>query len=334
MRQSTKPSCFPPARCRGAAAIACALLLLAGAEAAAGKYRYGGSYAAGGDEEPGFFLDVEGFMANVRNADNVVATSDSVDISPIIPVWDDEFAGRLRFGYGWAGGSKLFLSLWGFSSEVTGAGAEPIFLAIGPPVSGVGDQGTSFDITTEITARTIDLGWGKSAPLAETFRLEWSVSLRHASYEETMQGRYGGVGPSAETFLADKENEGDMLGARAAVTGHYDLNETISFRAGLGVSFLDGEISAHSMLMRPASTGPASFSSITDDSRSGSIRDFAVEARFRITNGLHASIGWEQSQWDGIAVDRVRNFPDTSAPLGDRDGVVFSGYKIGLHARF
>ena len=80
---------------------------------------------------------------------------------------------------------------------------------------------------------------------------------------------------------------------------------------------------------------PRSFAAAQDDGRSGSILDFDVVAGWHGKNdGLRFWIGWEQSIWNDITTDLVRNFPGTTAPLRERDSVTFSGYKLGVSFRF
>jgi hypothetical protein len=80
---------------------------------------------------------------------------------------------------------------------------------------------------------------------------------------------------------------------------------------------------------------PSSLAKITDDSRSGSIRDVDLTVSWRaVGEAVRVWVGWEQQIWDGITTDLVRNFPGTVAPLRDRDSVVFSGYKVGVFVRF
>ena len=52
------------------------------------------------------------------------------------------------------------------------------------------------------------------------------------------------------------------------------------------------------------------------------------------SESFQLSLGWEQSRWDDIAADLVRNFPGTTAPLRERDSVTISGYKLGVLFRF
>ena len=74
---------------------------------------------------------------------------------------------------------------------------------------------------------------------------------------------------------------------------------------------------------------------VKDDGRSGSIRELDVRlAWYALDDRMKISLGWEQWTWDELAADLVRNFPGTSAPLRDRDEVVFSGYIVGFQLTF
>lgn len=301
----------------------------------AAKYRYG-RYRGGGQDQ-GFYVYIEGALANPRNVDNVVGTTDSGGtLNPIVPDWGDDPAYRLGFGYQWASGNKLEGSYWTFSSDVPATYSGPLYFSIGPPVPGVGDQSDpngTLSVVTEVNATTSDLTWKRSAELADAFRMEWSVGLRWANFEETTVGQYGGLGGS--TYAASKRNEGDMIGAKLGVRGSYRLAGNFSISSHLGFSMLDGKNSASSSLTPLGSTTPASSSTLTDDGRSGTIRDFDVAVNWHFSNDRgRVWFGWEQSAWERITSDLVRNFAGTSVPLRDRDGVTFSGYKLGLAYRF
>jgi len=142
-----------------------------------------------------------------------------------------------------------------------------------------------------------------------------------------------------DSFAAAKSNEGEMFGVRARVRGSYRIGQRISLNAGLGFSFLDGELTADSQLTPTgtsnSATTPAARATFADDGRSGTIRDVDVFAAWHSSgDAFRVLLGWEQGVWDGIARDLVRNFPGTSAPLQERDSVTFSGYKLGLFLRF
>ena len=80
---------------------------------------------------------------------------------------------------------------------------------------------------------------------------------------------------------------------------------------------------------------PASFASAFDDGRSGNIVDFGISGAWHgRSNAWYVSLGWEQSTWNGITNDLLRNFPGTSVPLRDRDSVVISAWMLGFFARF
>ena len=49
---------------------------------------------------------------------------------------------------------------------------------------------------------------------------------------------------------------------------------------------------------------------------------------------MRLSLGWEQSNWGGIAADLLRTAPNTGVTLADRDSVVFSAYKLGVAVQF
>jgi hypothetical protein len=340
-------------------AVALLLMAFAAQTQAAKKYAYG-RYSSQ-QAEQGFFVLIEVGSGNPRNTDNVVATIELVQDFPggvnqveeILPVWGDDLAGRFTAGYAWANGNTLSLAFWGFETDTSAAGNGPgggtTFFAIGPPIFTGGsyvDSGSPgyFNIGTTVEASTIDLTWARSETFGESWSMQWSVGLRYALFTETYDGIYDESGSLDPTFgnnryVASKENEGEMFGARLGVTGSYKIFPRLSMDGRLAFSLLDGEIVAHSSLVPTglinSGTMPSSFASAFDDGRSGSIVDFGLAAVWHSSSDAwRISLGWEQSTWNGIVSDLVRNFPGTSVPLRDRDSVVFSAWMLGFYARF
>jgi hypothetical protein len=336
-------------------AIGTLVCLICSALPVQAQYRYGKYRYASADQ--GFFIFAEAALTNPRNTDTVVATFEQMDslggqglTYPILPPWSDDPAGRLGAGYSWASGNKLVVTFWGFQTDQQAYGNGPtegrLHFAIGPPiptdVPGVydgayGADGT-FDITTEITAQTADVAWVRELEVGEGADLEWSLGLRYASYEETMEGQYTtGLSMGSVPYYGAKSNEGEMIGLRTAIRGSVFLSSQISIDGGIGFSMLDGELTASSTLAEGNSTydTPSNSAGINDDSRSGTIFDVeAVLTWHNSSDRLRVSLGWEQSVWNDITTDLVRNFPGTTAPLSERDSVTFSGYKLGLYYRF
>jgi hypothetical protein len=336
-------------------AIAMLATLILGAGTAEAAYRYG-KYQYGGTEK-GFFLFAEIGMANPRNSDTVVATYEQADVDsginfmvPVVPPWSDDPSGRLGFGYSWGSGHKIVASFWGFETDQQTAAEGPVegrlHFAIGPPIpTGVtgeyeGTYGSPgfFDITSEISAMTADVAWIKELELDDPFKLEWSVGLRYASFEETMEGSYNtGFNMGSIRYSAAKSNEGEMIGLRTGIRGTFRISASFSLSGGLGFSFLDGELTASSTLAEGADLfgEPSNFSGFADDSRSGTIYDTDIAVSWHDSSDrFRVYLGWEQSVWNDIVTDLVRNFPGTTAPLMDRDSVTFSGYKLGFYFRF
>jgi len=296
----------------------------------AAKYRYGKSRQSASSQGQGFFLSLDAGLTNPRNTDNVVVTVESAEsVNPIIPRWGDDLAGRLGGGYRWADGNKLQVTLWHYSGETVAntSGAAlggNLHFTIGPPVAtgNVGGPGT-IDLTTEVTAMTADVAWGKNHDLTEQFGMEWSIGLRYAKFEETHDGLYGEL--AGGTYRAAKSNEGEMLGARAAVRAMHRLNSRFSISGGLGFALLDGENIASSSLTPVVATSQPTSSFVSDDGRSGSTLDLDVAFNYHmLQDNLRISLGWEQSNWSGIAADLLR----------DRDNVAFSAYKLGILVYF
>jgi hypothetical protein len=329
---------------RTATVVALVLLVLGADAVHAKKYQYGRYRAGGAQQAQGFIVFLEGIAANPRNTDNVVATIESggLVVSSVIPQWDTEFAGRIGFGYRWASGNIVEASFWGFNTDtqITDTGTGVTHFSIGPaicsvtPCAGANGSPGYFDITTEITAQTADVAWGRAMQLSDDVTMEWSLGLRFASYEETAEGTYGDTEDSTDLYDAAKSNEGNMFGVRAALRGRYMFLENFSVSGGLAFSALDGELEASSGLS-PDSGQPSSFASIIDDSRSGTIRDLdLVFAWHAMADSIRVYGGWEQSEWRDIATDLMRNLPGSTVVLRDRDSVIFSGYKLGVYLRF
>jgi hypothetical protein len=300
--------------------------------------------------------------ANPRNSDTVVATAETLQpypggintVNEIIPGWEDEFAGRIGFGYQWASGSKVFATAWGFSteqpSEGNGRAGGNLYYAIGPPIyhngGYVGVSGTPgyYNIMSKIEAQLADVAFGREHAFGESFRMEWSAGLRYANFEEALDGFYDNASSASATFgqeryAASKANQGEMIGVRVAARGSYRLTSSFFLSAGLGYSFLDGEVNSASSLSPNGTVNgvaePSSFVGITESGRSGNIIDLDLIVGWNNrSDTIRIWAGWEQSDWQDIAADLVRNFPGTAAPLRDRDSVVISGYKLGVYFRF
>lgn len=331
-------------------ALFASTLGLLGASTAHAQYGYG----YGGLDKAGFFVQLEASLANPRNTDAVVAiTEDASGTTSVLPDWDDETAGRVGLGYRWTGGNKLLLSAWSFDAEQRATGGATAggttHFTIGPPIpdgsggylGNLGRPGT-FDILTELEAETLDLAWSHSFEAGDALSFEWSVGLRAAAFEEVMSGTYGdavGFDAGAGPLVASKTNEVDMVGLRSALQGTYRLTGQLALRASLGLSMLDGEVTARSGLtaggtVGGGSVGPSS-SVVEDDGRSGTIRDLDAALVWTTPNsGFSVWLGWEQSEWEEIAADLLRNFPGSTALLRERDSATFSGYRLGLSFTF
>jgi hypothetical protein len=313
--------------------IGASLLLLCGLGQASAqqKYDYGGDSADTLKGKKGIVLVIEGIMTNPRNADNVVATELGATVRSVIPAWEDDLAGRLGVGYQWGNGTKVMGTAWGYSTSVRSSRTGTYAFPIGPPIGmGQGDVGTGYDISTEINARTLDIAFGKIHNVGQSFSLEWSVGLRHANYEETAEGTYAN---GSLQFRPHKQLEGDMFGGRAAVRGAYDWG-AFGVTASVAASFLDGELTASSGMTEVGGTGQSA-AVYQDDGRSGNIFDFDVAGTWTDRSGtVKVLVGWEQSVWEGLPTDIMRNLPGTVVTLDDRNSITFSGYKLGVHLVF
>lgn len=345
-------------RFRPSAVAAAVLTLVAAVPADAARYRYARGRAT---NEGGLFVFVEGALTNPRNTDTVIAVEEVVQDVPggvdslttIRPSWSEDPAGRLGIGYRWPGGSVLTATVWGYQTEARaiqdGTAGGTLHFTVGPPIfhggSYVGNSGAPgfADILTEIQAQTGDISWGGRHGFTDAFTMEWSVGLQVATYEETQSGSYDEVDFNnlafgQNSFAADKHHKAEMAGGRVAARGSYRFGR-FDLDGGVALSLLDGKIDATSSLVPTgttnATTTPASFASIEDDGRSGSIRtvDFALGYHF-CGERCEVYVGWEESTWEEIAADLLRNLPGTSAPLASRDAVSFSGYKLGFRWLF
>ena len=125
------------------AALALAIAALSPVEAA--KYRYGG-YSSGGSDS-GLTIWLEGGFTNVRNGDNVYATSESLQIFgggqnsivALTPASEDDLSTRVGLTYQFASGNRLMISAWNYSTDTSAAADGPLggrlHYAIGPPIS-------------------------------------------------------------------------------------------------------------------------------------------------------------------------------------------------------
>lgn len=316
----------------------------------------GGATAA---DKDGFFLFLDAAMATPQNTDQVLAVAQGDPLAPvqtqstIRPDWGSSFAGRLGLGWKFQGGQSLSVSYWRFNSDerTTLDGPANGFLnfSIGPaPLTVYGYYGQygvpgSLDIKTEVKAETIDLNWGREHELAKGFVLSWSLGLRYAKFDETYSGSYDFYDVASGytgyyTYGVAKTNESTMLGFRADTRVTRNFGTSFAVTAGLGFSFLDGDVESTSGLT-PIGIGNAGFLPATlataKDDRSGLIRDFDVGCYWRIADDhFRIGIGWEQSSWDDLPADLLRNNVGTLTVAPERKNVTFSSWKLGLYARF
>jgi hypothetical protein len=338
------------------------LVTVAAGSVQAARYRYGRGVGGRG-EQAGVIVSIQGELVNVRNADLLYATSESLqifgggvnEISALGPAGEDDVAGRLGVGYQWANGNRLSASLWSYESSSSAIADGPLggalHFALGPPIAlgggaFVGDSGSPghFDLSTTIETAAFDLAFGRTHGIGDEFSMEWSTGLRYASYEETTGGFYDDAISNAGSFgdhryTVAKSIEGTMVGARLAAQGRYFFTPSFSVSAGVGFAFLDGEIEASSALtpsgLVNAVTQPMSRSVVNDDGKSGRTADFHVRTTWHNgTDRLRVWVGWEQQEWSGIAEDSQRSFPGTTRPLGNRNSITLSGYEVGLSYRF
>jgi hypothetical protein len=307
-------------------------------------------------------VQVEGGLYNPRNTDAVAATIERVEdfgggtneFLPVLPVWDEEAAGRVGLGYAWGEDQRVMVYYWAFSGEQSAAGNGPgsgrLHFAVGPPIfSGgqyVGDNATpgSFSLGTEVEAETLDVEWSRSWEASRAFRLGWSLGLRYATYTETTQGVYDEASSGSSTYgqvaySAFKTNDCEAFGARVAGRGSFGIGHGLSVDGEIGLALLDNQIDSFSRLAPVGSanqsTTPAAQATAFDDGRSGTIFDVELALAWTAEDGgLRIYGGWRQSVWDEVTRDLVRNFPGTSAPLEDRTSVTFSGYVVGASYRF
>lgn len=332
-----------------------ALALLGGSAAAAPKYRYG-KYRKAGKKAPsaprttpggapqdsGFYIYLDGMLANPRNTDAVVVTAENGGVfTPIVPLWDDEAAVRFGGGYQWAGGNRVEGRVTAYTTDIDTfvdgslGSLGMLHFAIGPPIPMVGDigaPGTALT-NTEISMTTADIMFGHDHPVTESFSLDWSLGLRYALFEQDEVATYTQLGGAS--YTANKSNEGEMVGVRGSIRGEYRFARSFGLSGTMGLSFLDGELTAQSSLTAAGQSSPASFSSLVDDSRSGSIQEAEVGVHwYSGQDRVRITVGWSQAQWRDIADDLMRNFSTTSAPLRDRPDVTLSAYVIGARVRF
>jgi hypothetical protein len=261
----------------------------------------------------------------------------------VIPSWDDDFAGRLGGAWTWANGSRVELAYWTLGTETEDSGSGSFGAGLGPPIldgaTFTGDVVGFYSTTTELEASTIDVGWGIAHALTDRLALDWTLGVRRARFEETHAAVYDD-GPAAGTvtsYEGHKSIEAEMIGVRAGLGASYRLGR-FSVGGSAAFSMLDGDLIADSRLTATGTANSslsASSASLDDDGRSGRITDIDARVTWHLaSDAVRVWAGWEQSVWDDLPADPLRNFPGTVAPLQDRDSITFSSYKLGVRVRF
>jgi len=341
-------------------AIACVVASLLASPAAA-QY---------GDRDKGFFLFLDAIYATPRDTDDVVVTRQEnvfgtgpQSSSEIALDWSEEWSGRIEFGYRWANGSSIAARYWQYENDTRATGSGSGYsgytnFAIGPPIYyydtpyyGTGAAVGGWDIAGKIEAQTLDVTWGREHRFGDTWAIDWALGLRYANFEETLSGFYDAYGAGnyyagLYSYGAERFNQGEMLGFKAAVGGEYSLSKYLSIDSSLGFSLLDGEVTGTSSItpVGPCVTGnvfdcpflgldlPSSSFARTDDDRSGSILDFDVRLVVKIIDDRYRFwFGYEHHRWDGLPDDLTRNGGTGNfVTLRRRDEVAFSGWKFGV----
>jgi hypothetical protein len=312
--------------------------------------------ARAGDKEDGFFLFLDAAYASPQNTDEVLAVNQDFltteTQSTVRTDFGSDFAGRLGFGYKWKGGGSLSVQYWKFDTDertqADGPAGGYMNFGIGPESyssyypTGFGYPG-ALDITSKIKAQTLDIVWGRDHDLTENLQLGWSLGLRYAKFDENLTGTYYAF-DAVDTYYSygvNKHNEGKMTGFKAGMRVTRNFGKSFGVTSGLGFSFLKGKVESTSGLtILPGTLGEEigtspTLASATDKDRSGLIRDFDVGCYWRIADDhFRVGVGWEQSSWDGIPHDLVRNTYASPINLAERNNVTFSAWKIGLYGRF
>ncbi len=226
-----------------------------------------------GSEEEGFFLFVEAVLATPRGTDQVVATTEEEangtrTLRPVAVDWGGEPAGRLPLGYRWPGGTRVAVRCWRFDNDTGVRGDGPAggltHFQVGTPIYAYGYYyGTlgapgHFDFVGRIEAESLDLDWGRSEEFGEQLRLEWSLGLRFAGLDETLEGFYDFDASTSAYFgefayFASRTSESRMAGLGATLEGDYRFTERFHLRGRASLSVLDGSVEGRSSLVAAGS---------------------------------------------------------------------------------
>jgi len=267
--------------------------------------------------------------------------------------WSSDPAGKLQLGYRWASGSMVSLTYWDFDSDQRsvgdGAAGSTMYFGIGPTIfydgAYYGTYGAPghYDIVSAIEASSLELEAGKKHVLDDAFLLEWAVGVRYADFSETQSGFYD-FDDSTYPFFGDyryaveKSNDSSMTGMEVGVRGTYAFGEMLSVNSGLGFSFLEGDVDSRASNVPSGALNapllPSASFTAKDNDRSGTILDFDLNVVFHFADDRYrAWVGYEYSDWEGLTVDLARK---QAALFGQqtsfevRDGIAFSGFKVGV----
>jgi hypothetical protein len=317
--------------------------------------------AQAADKQDGFFIFLDAAYATPQNTDEVLAVTQDFGgptqtESTIRTDFGSDFAGRLGFGYQWKGGQSLSIQYWKADidqrTQADGSATGYMNFAIGPATYYAGYYGYGYvgqfgspgalDITSKVKAETVDVIWSRDHDLTENFSLKWSLGLRYAKFEENLSGTYYlyTSGYPDYAFGVNKHNKGEMYGFDAGLRVTRDFGKSFSVTSGLAFSFLQGKVESSSGLSIPAGSffdGLASptQASDSDNGRSGLIRDFDVGCYWRLAKDhIRLGIGWEQSSWDGVPYDLLRNNVTSYVNVATRNNVTFSSWKVGFKYQF
>lgn len=342
--------------------VACAAVLSA---TPADAYR---SYRTYDEPEAGFFIFLDAAMTRPGGTDQVVAENVAINSNPqtteqVTTDWSDGLSGRLGFGYRWATGNKLTVSYWQYDDDsdlltATGPADGYMNFAIGPatyyggyPTFNFGFPGSAA-FQANIKASTADIAFGRDHSLTDSFRMEWSLGLRYAKFEEDVSGfydlcatsgcwasYYGITGFGEVSFDATRTVQSEMFGAVASARGRYFVSPNFAFTGMIGFSYLGGTNESFSGLVPTGSFNssfdPPTEMRVEDGNATGNILDFDAGIEWYIVPDLfRLDVALYQSRWDGLPEDRTRNAPGVIPVLNDRSSMSFSGLRLGLWVRF
>ncbi len=325
------------------------------------------SALAGQDADwKGWFIDLDAALATPGNTNTplqanspgTLAQAGTSDLSSEVEFmdWDDDAALGFGFGYSWGSRGAIQVTYWEYSDTAEGSGSSIYYpnynwFTIGPtsawsyPGFPTAIFDMNWDFEQEIEARTVDVEFKRSVSTKNPLTIGWSVGLRWASFEDTVDGEY--LVDGLFRFPAMRHIESDGVGATGSFEAGYDFAKAFGLSTDLRVGFITADVDGEHEIIDLdgfyAYPGVSWSEEVGSEDEVATTLDFNFNLTFHAGRYLDIDLGYLYSTWTEMAevnLSRAESFDDFSFSVPptikgeDRDRITWSGPRIRLRWLF